>query len=149
MPPPSRLLGVKEFVSTLRRIAAKFPDKVAAAIYYEAQIEMTEAKRRCPVSPHGGDLRASGFVHEPERGRGRTISVTLSFGGAAMPYALAVHEHLSEHSPLSWRIAENVGTGVRWTVPGTGPKFLESVLNESRESMPGRIAARVHLSKEK
>lgn len=123
----SGLRGVSDMVSTLRKIAERFPDRVAAAIYQEAQIEMTESKRRVPVDT--GVLRASGFVAEPER-KGKSISVTLSYGGAAEVYAIVQHENLEYF--------HRVGQA----------KFLESVLNESRPHMAGRIAARVHLDKE-
>ena len=141
-----KMLGAREMVATLKKIAEKFPDRVGAAIYREAQIEMTEAKRRTPVSPTAaqframgrsmpkglvpGTLRASGQVHDPER-RGNTISVTLSFGGAAIDYAIVQHERLD--------FFHTTGQA----------KFLESVLNESRPYMAARIARRVHLSRMK
>lgn len=127
--------GVNEMISTLRKIADKFPDRVAVAIYQEAQIEMTEAKRRTPVSPVPapkgvvpGTLRASGRVGEPVR-EGRRISVTMSFGGAAIDYAIVQHENPDFHH-----------TTGQW-------KYLESVLNESRPYMLRRIAKRVDLNK--
>lgn len=128
-----KMRGAGEMRNVLRKIAAKFPDRVAAAIYQEAQIEMTEAKRRTPVdttkdAPHPGQLRASGRVHTPVR-KGRNISVTMSFGGAAADYAIYVHEILTNFHPVGQA------------------KFLESTLNESRSSMAARIAARVDLNK--
>ena len=127
--------GVAEMTALLKKVAAKFPDRVAAAIYQEAQIEMTESKRRCPVdvsenAPHPGQLRASGTVHEPER-HGKNISVTLSYGGAAANYAVFVHENPDAfHKVGQW-------------------KYLESVLNESRSTMAARIAKRIDLNKMK
>jgi hypothetical protein len=141
----AELKGVAAMSNQLRKLVEEFPQHVARALYVEAQIEMTEAKRRCPVAPDGGTLRASGMVHPPEI-HGSLISVQLSFGGAAQDYAIAVHEHLSEHSPPSWVIAEE-GYGVQWSVAGTGPKFLESTLDESREYMGARVARRVHFDK--
>lgn len=138
--------GLNEMVNTLKRIADKFPDRVAAALYTEAQIIMTEAKRRCPVAPDGGILRASGTVDEPVR-EGRKISVLLGFGGAAQDYAIAVHEHLSEHSPPSWVKAEELGHGIHFNADGTGPKFLEYPINEAQPEMAARLAARIHLDK--
>lgn len=145
--------GVDEMVNLLKRVASKFPDRVSAAMYAEAEIMMTESKRRCPVGPVGakkrknevpGALRASGRVGVPER-EGRRISVTLSYGGGVIDaYAIAVHEHLSEHSPPSWVKAEQNGDGIEWTQPGTGPKFLESVVNEAKDTMAERIANRIH-----
>lgn len=122
----------------LKRILGKFPDRMASAIYTESNIEMTEAKRRTPVSPlpapRGvvpGTLRASGTVSEPERS-GRNISCTLSFGGegsGAQDYARVQHENPDFfHTTGQW-------------------KYLESVLNESRSFMGARLARRVDLNK--
>jgi hypothetical protein len=115
----------------LRKLAARFPDYVGAAIYQEAQIEMTESKRRCPVDT--GALRASGRVAQPVR-RGRNISVTLSYGGSSAPYAIYVHENLEANHAMP-------------PFQGGQAKFLESVLNESRQYMAVRIGNRVHLNK--
>lgn len=131
--------GIKEMRKRLSKIADQFPDKVAAALYQEAQIEMTEAKKRCPVAVPSwylaqgygryrgvpGSLRASGRVAEPVRGPGRHISCELSFGGAAAGYAIYVHEIEDNYHPVG-----------QW-------KYLESVINESRPHMPARIAARL------
>lgn len=139
-----KLLGSEKVIARLREIAVKFPDRVGAAIYMEGQIEMTEAKRRTPVSPTAaefkamgrsmpknivpGTLRASGQVSEPIR-EGKNIKVILSFGGGSIDYAIIQHERLDFHHT----------TGQA--------KYLESVLNESRSHMLARIAARVHLDK--
>lgn len=136
--------GLNEMRATLKKIAAKFPDRVAAALYQEAQIEMTESKRRTPVAipswyiaqGYGkyqgvpGALRSSALVAKPVRS-GNNISVTLSFGGAAAPYAIYVHEVMDSVHPVGQA------------------KFLESVLDESRSYMAGRIAKRVDLNKMK
>jgi hypothetical protein len=130
-----KLLGADAMRKKLKDIAAKFPDRVAAAIFSEAQIEMTEAKRRCPVSPTPapkgvvpGTMRASGTVHEPERS-GRSISVPMSFGGAAADYVVPQHENPDYfHTTGEY-------------------KWLEKTLNESRPHMAGRIARRVDLNK--
>lgn len=134
--PKATLRGVPEMVNKLKAIAKNYPDQVGGAIYAEAQIEMTESKRRCPVSPVPapkgvvpGTLRASGRVSLPER-NGRDISVVLSYGGAA-DYAVVQHERLD--------FFHTTGQA----------KYLESVLNESRPFMASRIAKRVHLDKVK
>jgi hypothetical protein len=123
--------GAKEMTAKLRQIATKFPERVEAAIYQEAQIEATEMKRRTPVditedAPHPGNLRNSIHVEEPER-QGKIISVTVATGAQA-PYAIYVHENPDAIHPVG-----------EW-------KFMESVLNESRSSMAGRIARRVDLN---
>jgi len=111
----------------LRKVAAKLPLRVGAALYQEAQIEMTESKRRVPVDT--GVLRASGLVDVPQSD-GRNITVTLSYGGAAETYAIIIHEDLE--------MFHRVGQA----------KYLESVLDESRPYMLGRIAKRLHLDEE-
>ena len=138
--------GVNQMTSLLKQIAAKFPDNVGAALYHEAQVIMTEAKRRCPVASDGGILRASGLVSPPVRS-GRKISVTLSFGGAANAYAVAVHETPSEHDPPSWKTMYHDGGTIQWTSAGTGPKFLEGPINEAMPTMNARLAARLQLDK--
>jgi len=127
----SGVRGAREMMERLWQIAAKFPDRVGAALYQEAQIEMTEAKRRTPVAT--GALRASGRVAVPVR-RGQNISVTLSFGGAAIDYAIYVHENLD-----AWH-------GIP-PFHGGQAKFLESVLTESAPYMAARIARRVHFDR--
>jgi hypothetical protein len=121
-----KVLGVAQMTTRLKSLAAKFPDRVGAAIYQEAQIEKTEAQRRTPVE--FGTLRASAMVSPPRRS-GRNISVTISFGGAAAAYAVYVHENLDAFHKIGQA------------------KYLESVLNESRSHMAVRIARRVHLNR--
>lgn len=119
---PLKFNGLDAMRDKLKEIATKTPDRIKKALYQEAQIEMTEAKRRTPVDT--GTLRASGTVHEPTQ-EGDRISVLLSFGGAASGYAIYVHENLTAFHK----------TG--------SAKFLESVLNESRPYIAQRIAARM------
>ncbi len=132
-------------IAKLQKVLKIWPTRVGAALYQEGQIIMTESKKRCPVAPDGGTLRASGQAHPPEYA-GPHISVTLSYGGAAEAYAIAVHEHLSEHSPPSWKVAEAAGRGIHWNVPGTGPKFLEGPINEAQPTLAARIAQRINLN---
>jgi len=139
----SRYGGVSEMRNRLKKLAQNYPKKVAGAIYVEAQIIMTESKRRCPVAPDGGTLRASGKVDKPVIEPGGNVSVTMSYGGAAQAYALAVHEHFSEHSPWTWVMAEMSGRGINWNAEGTGPKFLEEPINEALPNLNARIAARI------
>ena len=67
-------------------------------------------------------LQGSGHVEAPVV-EGNQASVRLAYGGPAADYAEAVHEHLSEHSPHSWKVAEASGRGVHFTQGG--PKYLE------------------------
>jgi hypothetical protein len=122
--------GVTEMNRALREIIDIFPRRVEAALYAEAQIEMTEAKRRTPVDT--GKLRASGRVSQPVR-EGRTITVTLSFGGGAITYAVIVHENLEANHDSP-------------PFGGGQAKFLESTLNESRPYIMPRIGKRLDLN---
>ncbi len=139
--------GAPEMIAKLKKLSTNFPDRIAAALYQIAQQIMTEAKRRCPVAADGGVLRASGQVSEPVR-EGRRISVTLSFGGAADAYAIAVHEHISEHDPPSWQIMVEQGRTIQWTSNGTGDHFLSSVIDEYVPVMPTLMAAMLNLDDE-
>ena len=127
--------GVKEMQRKLERVAADLKKRQMTALRQEAEIEMKESKKRCPVySPRvgeyvdhvGGTLRASGHV-QPVEQRGGKTSVNLVYGGAAEDYAIVQHETPPEI------YHHNVG---QW-------KFLESVLMESLPSMGQRIANRM------
>lgn len=120
--------GNADVLRRLKQVRDRMPKAVAAALYQEAQVEMTESKKRCPVDT--GNLRASGHVCQPEIMGGR-ISVDLVYGGPAAPYALIVHE--------------NMDPNVHWNAAGTGPKYLESVLMESAPHMVNRVAARLNI----
>ena len=58
-----QLTGAKELEEKLGAIAMATPNKLAAALDREAQIEMTESKKRVPVDT--GALRSSGVVQKP------------------------------------------------------------------------------------
>jgi hypothetical protein len=126
-------------IAKLRKWQSEQPEKVAAALYVEANVILTESKRRVPVDD--GTLRASGRV-DLERDGNRTKAI-ISYGGAANDYAIAVHEHLSSHSPPSW-VAAGQG-GINWSVPGTGPKYLEGPLNEALPDLLERLGKRLKL----
>lgn len=130
---PLKFSGFPELAAKLQKLQREFPERFKSALYQEAQIEMTEAKRRTPVwnpdrkVPYGhtpGSLRASGQVHEPER-HGGNITVELSFGNELVDYAVYVHEDLEAFH----------ATGEA--------KFLESTLMESAPHMAERIASRI------
>lgn len=122
----------------LERIAGKFPDRVKGALRVEAELVMTASKQRfVPVDL--GTLRSSGHVNPPER-KGDILEITMGYGGAAAAYALAIHEHPSDHSPPSWQ-----GVDVQFSPAGRGPKYLERPLMEAIPGMDRRIAKRLGL----
>jgi len=138
--PGFTVTGVPQMQRNLQRAAAQIRDKVAAALYREAERVMTKSKRdHVPVDT--GTLRASGHVEQPVR-KGRNVSVTLAFGGPAAPYALAVHEHLSRHSPPSWQHGH-----VTFSPAGRGPKYLERPLLAAVPGLAKRLAEDIALEK--
>ena len=120
------LLGQTAVVQNLLNLAKAVPGEVGRALYEEAQIEMTEAKKRTPVLT--GTLKGSGIVNKPVVS-GREISVQLQFGGPAAGYAIHVHENLEAFHKNGQA------------------KFLESTLLESAQHMAGRVGRRVDLNR--
>lgn len=128
-------------VQSLQRIADKLGTTVVgAALYRQAQKIMAVSKEKyVPVDL--GPLKASGKVHPPTY-VGRSCTVELSYGDAAMAYALAVHEHPSKYSPPSWQ-----GVQVQFSPSGTGPKYLERPLMDAIPTLPQALARDLNLEK--
>jgi hypothetical protein len=141
--PAFKFKGAQEMIRRISQTKKQYPFEVEKALYQEAQIEATESKRRCPVAPGGGALRASIHVVGPEW-EDKSVFVRIVAGGPSAPYAIAVHEHLSEHSPPTWQPPHS---RIKWNVPGTGPKFIESTILESRKHMGKRVAARIQMNR--
>lgn len=150
------LTGDADMLKALRRIAAKVPSVAAAALYMEGERVMRRSKNEfVPVGPPmmGGALKRSGMVDPPARGLDpeqsgagpRDWVVKLSYGGEAMDYALAVHEHFSEHTPRSWRVAMAHGKTIQFRLKGTGPKYLEKPLMDAQRGLDERIAEKVRM----
>lgn len=130
-----QLRGVSSMVAKLKAIQKQFPDRLKQAMMLEAQIEVTEMKRRCPVdtrpnaqypyqrAPHPGNLRNSIHAELVERGK---HTVIIFATGKQAPYAVYVHENPDAFHPIG-----------QW-------KFMESVMKESAPYMAERIGRRVH-----
>jgi hypothetical protein len=115
----ARIRGSKALQRELKKRGREAPKAMAKALFQEAERIMGKSKRIVPVDK--GPLRASGHVQLPEI-RGKKVSVTLGYGGAAAPYAVIVHEKPARHNaPTQW-------------------KYLEVPLNEAIPGMAGRIA---------
>lgn len=104
----------------------QFSRELVTALRQEAEIEMTEAKRRTPVDT--GNLRGSEHVEGPTMS-GRVLRAALVAGGPAAPYAVYVHENLDALHPVGQA------------------KYIESVLLESMPYMADRIARRVRFNR--
>lgn len=147
-PASFELHGEEEMARKLSDLAQKAPLKMSAALYHEANVIMTESKAKfVPVDT--GNLRSSGKVDQPSW-KGDTLSITLHYGDASAPYALAIHEHPSAASPPSWEGKPiegiyGVRTGAPWTIEGEGkgPKYLERPIRSAEKDLLDKIIKRM------
>lgn len=130
--------GSDRFRQLLRQLGPKYREAVKQALREEAEEISAKSQENTPVQY--GALKGSHQVGEPTVEAGK-IGVTISVGGPSAPYALAVHEHLSEHSPPSWKAAEDAGRPVRFTTGG--PKFLENAVTEAADGFAERVGERI------
>ncbi len=115
--------GLDALDAALAQFGQKAVEESAILLEVRGETIMGDSKRNyVPVAPDGGTLQGSGIVEKAVI-EGENVRVRLVYGGPAAPYAEAVHEHLSEHSPPSWKAAESSGRGVHFTQGG--PKYLE------------------------
>lgn len=130
--------GVPNLIKGLRQVANGTVKKVDSALYEKGEHIMGRSKSEfVPVDL--GNLMNDGFVNPTER-KGYVISVTMGYGGSADAYAVAVHEHPSEHSPPSWQ-----GKEVTFNPSGRGPKYLERPLLEEERGLAEWIAKRIEV----
>lgn len=120
---PVEVKGYDLVSANLAQLVAQSPKLAGLALRSEAEIEMTEAKRRVPVKT--GALRGTGHVVPPAV-EGGQIVVKLQFGGPAVDYALEIHENLEMFHPR-----------------GGQAKYLESVVKESAPYLAQRVATRL------
>lgn len=132
------LEGVGLMHMRLQRLIDEVPKKVASALYVEAELVMTDSKENYVPVDYGA-LRGSGHTDPPVIDNAG-ISVQLNFGGVTAPYALAVHEHPSEHDPPTWE-----GKVINFQPEGRGPKYLELPMMKAVDGMADRIAMKVKL----
>ena len=112
-----RLRGVRRVAQALDALARRNPRVAFRAMNTEAEVEMLEMKERTPVDID--TLRPSGRVE-----RTGPLAIRWVFGGAAIDYAVAVHEDLEAfHNPGQ-------------------AKYMESVVNEFIPNAAERIGRR-------
>ncbi len=131
-----RMTGLPTWKTNIKAAQANLKKRRDAAMLAEGEIDMTEAKKRTPVSPTPapagvipGTLRASGRVDGPiDMGGARTVILSFGSQGMSADYAIPQHENPTyNHTTGQW-------------------KYLESVMLESRSTMAGRLAARIKVS---
>jgi hypothetical protein len=82
------LRGLDKLVQQIDR-GAKPQKNLTRAVYAEATTVLNESKKIVPVDD--GFLKNSGKVEAPKISD-REVSVEITYGGAAAPYAMYVHE---------------------------------------------------------
>lgn len=124
--------GLKEFQHALITAGPDAGRFAAKALREEADEAFIISQSVVPVRT--GALLTSGDVTGPVT-RGNRVQVEISYGGAAAPYAVFVHE-VPPNSGGRW------GTGYSHDAP-TRWKFLENPVRLYSQGMGPRLTARV------
>jgi hypothetical protein len=126
------LKGMKKLIEVTERVDGG-EQILAQAMYAEAATILNESKKIVPVAT--GNLRASGRVERPVTGKGRA-SVEITYGGAAAPYALIVHE-VPPNTGGRW------GTGLTHAA-GKSYKYLEMPVMAHKDKFVDGVRGRVN-----
>jgi hypothetical protein len=103
--------GAEQMVAKLQKLKGNVPLALSRGLYRAGEHIVGEAKERY-VPVRRGHLRASGRCSRPSI-QGAEVSVRLSFGDAAVRYALVQHENthfrhrVGTHHYLSTPVYEN------------------------------------------
>jgi len=115
--------GVEFVLRKLKTVAKEYPEAMGAALYQEAEIIMAKSVQYCPVDTAA--LIMSRYIGRP-KADSQGINVVMGYG---KKYAIYVHE---------------MSGAVNWTKPGSGSKFLERAIDESRRGFVPRLARRTN-----
>jgi len=137
-----KLEGEKKMLEAIQQIARKFPSVAKKALYTQAERIMSVSKDKY-VPVDDSPLKNSGHVVSVRD----KLAVELRYGGVSAPYALAVHEHPSDHSPRSWKAAEAQGRPVQFHPPGRGPQYLKRPMDEAVKTLARDLAGIIKLEK--
>lgn len=121
-------LDTKDFNIKFGNVTGKvIPEASAKAVFQEGAMVIRDAILEEPRAPHskgGGTLWRSQKIEQPKIEHGE-ISVELGFD---VEYAAAVHEMPSNY---------------KFTLPGSGPKYLESKLIKNKEKYMANVAEKI------
>lgn len=92
-----KLEGIEKLQNMLKTGGKQATIATARALYSEANKIFIDSQAQVPIDT--GALRASGIVTKPYV-VGTTATVQISYGGAAAPYAVIVHEDLEANHPV-------------------------------------------------
>lgn len=128
-----QITGIDAVIRNITRKGRAIKEATVLGLEKEAHdILLVSQTQFVPIDT--GELMRSGVVVGPNQAAdGHHVWFNIRYGvGGAQPYALAVHEHPSEHSPPSWH-----GKTVNFTVGG--PKYLEIPLRLAGKGLIGRL----------
>lgn len=135
--------SVRNMNRKLGNIAKRYSRLIPGVMNEQAE-EVLKDSRENYVPVDTTALKYDSRVREVESVHGGWNSVQIVYGeGEAAAYALAVHEHLSEFSPYSWRNVKN--PPVKFHPDGRGPKYLEKPLNKKAGTMQRELAEKLKL----
>lgn len=83
------MLGNERMIKLLLQAGPAAVPALARGLYEEGQVAFRNSQKEVPYRK--GILKGSGRLHEPQI-MGDNVVVRISYGGAAMKYAAAVHE---------------------------------------------------------
>ena len=131
--------GMDAFIAKLNQAKQAVVKGASRGMYRWAESVMTESKQIVPVD--SGALMNTGKVMIPVV-QGNQITVELGYGDEAVGYALIVHEMIGDspgsHKDVKHPIAPHP---IKWTRPGSGPKYLERpFVSKQSEVIPIIIA---------
>ncbi len=119
-----KLEGMDKLQNMLKVGGQQATIATARALYQQANRIFIDSQAQVPIDT--GALRASGFVTKPYV-VGTTATVQISYGGAAAPYAVIVHEDLEAN--------HTVGKA----------KFLEDPLTQAIPNLTKNVADSVEV----
>jgi hypothetical protein len=117
---PVRVTGVDEVVRNLNKQIAGIKVRSKGGMYKSVLLVKGKAIKLTPVRT--GNLRQSAYSDVFLRKMGNEIVGEIGYQAAYAPF---VHEMTVSRS----------GNPIRWTKPGTGPKFLERPLKSSTKQI--------------
>jgi hypothetical protein len=133
-------IDTTRFRARTRRIAKALPEIEAKAMWAASKPVWEKSQYRVPVDT--GKLKGSGRRVVYRKGTSVTAHMSYGYAGSgAERYAYPIHEHPinTEASPGTWFRDGVPIDPLNYTTPGTGPKFLEGPVLESK----GTFAAEV------
>lgn len=125
---PMKIDGLELFLDKFSdRLLRDAKQEVSKELYQFGEEIMADSKAVVPVDT--GALIATGKVTLPVEDGSGVIEVTAGYGDESTDYALYVHEELQAPS----------GGPIKYTRPGSGPKYLENPAMARAPELPGRV----------